>query len=125
MNAVEYAKAAIEEKAAKLIEEQRKGREEAEHATRQKLEMQMKIDSTIEEFDGEFGLSYHDGFLWKDDKRIASVNVGWERWVSPNYEYKVEESGFVYSWTVNGISNWATKYENFVKYFGEAIAKIV
>lgn len=94
--ALEHAKKIREDKE----KSEKEAKERVENERRYIASLQKQVGQALASFDGKFGISCTSENLIKNGNVIASMTVQWGTWDDPNYEYKVEKSGYEIVWKI-------------------------
>jgi hypothetical protein len=102
MSVFDKAKEAAKRQKEEAAKRQKQKESEVENNAKHYESLNKMVDEALSSFDGKSGIKRLGNALYKkgNSLAIAKMDVGWERWENPNYEYKVEESGYTIRWEV-------------------------
>lgn len=103
MSALEKAKELAKKKAAEEIAKKERLQAEADASEREKKRFIETIDKVVSEFDGvkrikvEKNLTAYPATwaLFKGKEKIIKVECSFGHWENPNYDYRVDEEGWM------------------------------
>lgn len=107
----------------KFIKKQAAKREAEENEQTYKR-LDKLVNETLDQFDGINGIIRSGNRLYDSHKNIiAKIEVAYETWDDPNYDYRVPCSGIVMHWTIyekhgRNVLMTGNDLESFAKYVG-------
>lgn len=100
MNVFDKAKEAAKKLKEEEAKEAAKRKAEAEYDAQHCKSLNEQVNEALNSFHGKKGIKREGDRLVKKGQTIAKMSVGYEKWENPNYDYKVEEEGYVIRWEV-------------------------
>lgn len=94
MNAFEKAQAAAKKLKDEEDKQKAKDKAEAEWNESAQKRLSQEMEEALASFDGKKGIKRRGNALYKKDRLLGKMEVRWATWENPNYDYKVEESGY-------------------------------